>query len=129
MFGSPKCLHFQWSDNPVIIIPNMTERPSWIAGDIVRKLCEKITLYNNISHCYNRNTGKQTLLDQTIRQMQTSTSLPYTVFWFSSIILCAVSFIYARFLAYRNSDKGTNICPFHVVCCQHFTLPNNLPHL
>ena len=37
----------------------MAERPSCNAGYIVRELCQKITLYNNISHCCNSNTKHQ----------------------------------------------------------------------
>jgi hypothetical protein len=47
----------------------------------------------------------------------------------SCIILCAVSFLFAKFLAKGNSNNGIDIYQFHVVCCKHFTLTNNLPCL
>ena len=37
----------------------MAERPSFYASYIVKKLCKKITVYNNIRHCFNNNTEHQ----------------------------------------------------------------------
>jgi len=38
----------------------MAEASFYDAGYIVRKFCKKFTLYNNISHCFNSNTGTPT---------------------------------------------------------------------